>query len=66
VVIPVNTSAVIHIPTTAVASLRLDGKPWKGQPLSEDGYAVVDVGSGHYHFSAEHSQSAVSAAGKSR
>ncbi|MFI5384549.1 MAG: family 78 glycoside hydrolase catalytic domain [Fimbriimonadales bacterium] len=44
VVIPANTTATVHVPTSDAASVTLDGKPASG--------AVLELGSGRYKISA--------------
>lgn len=53
--VPVNSSALIYIPTSDQASITEGGKPIhavRGVEMvgQEDGYVVVKVGSGNYHF----------------
>ncbi|MGN6246888.1 MAG: family 78 glycoside hydrolase catalytic domain [Ginsengibacter sp.] len=55
VVIPANTKATIFLPTANVSSITESGKPLSAlKEISikgnEDGYVVVNIGSGEYHF----------------
>ncbi|MCF0172758.1 MAG: family 78 glycoside hydrolase catalytic domain [Bacteroidales bacterium] len=46
--IPFNTSAMVYVPVTRGAEVRIDGMPAEYE--IEDGYAGFGVGSGHYVF----------------
>jgi len=55
VAIPANTTATIHIPTTAVDRISESGKPLSQSPgtkltATARGIAVVDIGAGSYSF----------------
>ena len=52
-VIPVNTTAIIHVPATK--QIRLNGKPIEENKEvkikgNQHGYTLVEVGSGTYTF----------------
>jgi alpha-L-rhamnosidase len=58
VVIPVNTTAEVYVPSSSQGAVMLDGV---AADLSqhvkvkgyEDGYTLLEVGSGHYTFTAK-------------
>ena len=55
VTIPVNTTATIYIPSTGEATILESGQPLASHPEiklvgHENGYTVVETGSGTYHF----------------
>ena len=55
--IPANTRATVYIPAASAAAVTENGKPLLAIPEIkidgvEDGYLVVQLGSGMYHFSA--------------
>jgi alpha-L-rhamnosidase len=51
--IPANTTAQIWIPTDDPKSLRENGAAWAGTVAAQPGYALIDVGSGTYQFTAK-------------
>ena len=58
VVIPVNTSAVVYIPSGSADAVREGGSALGGHSEikvvgREGGYTVVEIGSGEYHFTAD-------------
>lgn len=50
--IPVNTVATVYIPAGAASEITESGKPVSNQQVSgnEDGYVMLKIGSGDYHF----------------
>jgi alpha-L-rhamnosidase len=59
ITVPPNTSATVYVPTTNVASVKEGGHPLakvRGVKLlrMENGYAVLEVESGNYVFSSDH------------
>ncbi len=57
VTVPANATATVYVPTSAPASVRESGKPVATADgvtavRSADGAAVVEIGSGKYHFAA--------------
>ena len=50
VVIPANTTATIYIPATNINAVTESGKALQPSTTTEDGYTVIKVGSGSYHF----------------
>lgn len=49
VTIPANTTADIYVPALSTDAVTMDDKPIKGT-LTTEGYVLVKVGSGLYHF----------------
>ncbi|MFT4154491.1 family 78 glycoside hydrolase catalytic domain [Parafilimonas sp.] len=50
VAIPPNTTATIYIPAKDASAVTESGKALQGNATMEDGYVVVNVGSGTYQF----------------
>ncbi len=51
IVIPVNTMATVYVPAKNVAAVTESGTAVSSDVKMEDGYAVMTLGSGAYHFS---------------
>ena len=49
VAIPVNTSAVVYCPSLKNSPVTVNGNPATVKAYS-DGYAIIEIGSGSYHF----------------
>lgn len=55
VAIPINTTATVYIPSNDQSDVLESGQPLSTHPEikpvgHENGYTVVEIGSGHYHF----------------
>ena len=50
--IPVNTVATVYVPAKAASEITESGKPVSNEQVSgnEDGYIMLKIGSGDYHF----------------
>lgn len=50
--IPVNTVATVYVPAKAASEITESGKPVSNEQISgnEDGYIMLKIGSGDYHF----------------
>ena len=62
VTVPSNTTAVLHMPTTSADAVKEGGKKANEAPgveflRTEKGFAVYEVGSGHYSFTCANSSS---------
>lgn len=55
--IPVNTTATVYIPTTAISKITMNGAIISGNKIKiKDGVAVIETGSGEYNFEVENKQ----------
>jgi hypothetical protein len=57
ITVPVNTTATVYIPATGLENVKEGGRPVTGSEAlkwlrNEDGYVVLETGSGEYQFSA--------------
>jgi alpha-L-rhamnosidase len=57
ITVPVNTTAMVYIPATGIEKVKEGGKPVIGSEAlkwlrNENGYVVLETGSGEYEFSA--------------
>jgi hypothetical protein len=55
VVVPVNTTAIVYVPASSVKDVKMDSKPVKQSKSAiinglENGYAIIEIGSGKYEF----------------
>ncbi len=53
VIIPANTTATVYIPATEVNAVTESGKTLQNDAKMDNGYAVISVGSGAYHFTSK-------------